>query len=165
MPDAPDEYGAVEAGAPEAEQKPLGENPVVKVLQRPRIMLLLLAFWSIIGLLSHIFVRTGFVLDIPTVEDERVGLGGAMGGFALGWQSLPLAVLYLYCVRDPFRYQRIFWLALIHMGALIVAQFLHWLVTDAYSFGSIILPLAGSLGLAVLVFLHLFQPRDEEAME
>jgi hypothetical protein len=52
-------------------------------------------------------------------------------------------------------------LALIHMISLSASQLYHWLVTSDYTFESIVVPLAGSLALAALVFLHMFQPREE----
>jgi hypothetical protein len=140
------------------EQKPLGENAFLKFVQRPRIMLSLLAAWSFLTVLSELFVRTQFITDIPNLHGADIE--GALGSLAFGFQGLPLGVLYLYCSRAPVRYQRIFWLALLHQGALVAAILYHWSVTNVFSIGSVWIPLIISAGLLTLVFLHLFQPRD-----
>jgi hypothetical protein len=139
-----------------AEEKPLGENPFLQFVQRPRIMLVLLAIWALVGVLTNI---TGVFFDT-----DRDGLGGALAGRTLGWSGIPLAALYLYCARDPVRYQRIFWLALIEQAALIAANLYHWLgPRDDLEFGEILIPLIGSGALGTLVFLHLFELRDDTA--
>ena len=89
-------------------------------------------------------------------------LDGALGGRSLSWEAIPLAVLYLYCSRDPVRYQRVFWLALIEQAAAIFANIYHLGAGD-FSLESVFIPIAVAGGLAVLVFLHLFQPKEPEA--
>ncbi len=142
-----------------------GGNAFITLAQRPRLMLLLLAGWSILGVMAQTFTSSGLFLEnhLATLEKGtlELELDGALGGFALGWQGIPLAALYIYCFRDPARYRPVFVLALIHMGALAASQLYHWLITSDYTFESIIVPLAGSAALAALVFVHLFQPRDE----
>ncbi len=140
-------------------------NAFIRLAHRPRLMLLLLAGWSILSVMAETFTSSGIflenhlaTLDKGTLELE---LDGALGGFALGWQGIPLAALYIYCFRDPPRYRAVFFLALIHMGALAASQIYHWLITSDFTFESIIVPLAGSVALGALVFIHLFQPRDE----
>ena len=98
----------------------------------------------------------GLFLDLHNRE-----LDGALGGRALSWEAIPLAVLYLYCSRDPVRYQRVFWLALIEQGAAIVANVYHWGAGD-FSFESVFIPIVVATALGLLVFLHLFQPREPE---
>ena len=61
------------------------------------------------------------------------------------------------------RYQRIFWLALIEQAAAVASLLYHYLVTEDFSGESILLPLIGSGTLVTLVFLHLYQPREEPA--
>lgn len=134
-------------------------NAFITLAQRPRLMLLMLAGWSVLGVLTETFTSSGLFL-----ENHRPGelqLDGAVGGFALGWEGIPLAALYIYCIRNPSQHRPVFLLALIHMGALSISQLYHWLVTDDFTFESIVVPLAGSLALAALVFVHLFQPREE----
>jgi hypothetical protein len=131
-------------------------NPILHFLQRPRIMLILLAIWSVLSVLAQTFTSSGIFLDAHDVE-----LDGALGGFALGWEGVPLACVYIYAIRDPLRHRPVFILALIHMGAMAASQVYH-LGTGDYSFESVAVPLFGSAGLGALVFLHLFNPRTEE---
>lgn len=141
--------------------KPIGENALLKFVQRPRIMLLLLAAWEAIGFLTQLATNTG--LFIEDHKDGDIDLDGVLAGRALAWESVPLAVLYLYCARDPQRYQRVFWLALIEQIAAVAAYLYHWLVVGTFTFESIFVPLLGSGAMGTLVFLHLFRPRAEEA--
>ncbi len=132
-------------------------NPVLTFLQQPRIMLLILAAWSILSVLTQTFTANGLFMDNHNRE-----IDGAIGGLALSWEGIPLAVLYVYCFRDPQRFHGIFWLALIHMVSICASQLYHWLVTDDYTFESIAVPLGVSAGMALLVFIHLFTRRDGE---
>lgn len=136
-----------------------GGNAFITLAQRPRLMLLMLAGWSIIGVLTETFTSSSLFLE--NHNPGELDLDGALGGFALGWEGIPLAALYIYCFRDPPRYRAVFLLALIHMSALAASQLYHWLVTSDYTIESILVPLAGSAALGALVFVHLFQPRDE----
>jgi hypothetical protein len=134
--------------------QPAAENPFWTTLRQPRILLILLAVWAIIGAVTEFFTSSGLFVDLHGVE-----LDGALGGRALSWEAIPLAVLYLYCSRDPARYQRVFWLALIEQAAAIVANVYHLGAGD-FSVESVIIPIAVAAVLGVLVFLHLFQPRE-----
>ena len=137
-------------GPPTAiEQKPLAENSILKFVQRPRIMLILLGGWNVVAAVSEFFV------------DVQGKIRGPVGGLALSWEAIPLAVLYFYCARDPQRYHRVFWLALIQQAAAVVANFYHWGAKDVTA-GSIVIPIAVAVVLGALVFLHLFQPKAAE---
>ncbi len=139
------------AGPPTAiEPKQLAENAVLKFVQRPRIMLILLGAWNVVAAVSEFFVD---------VHNGKIR--GPVGGLALSWESIPLAALYFYCAREPERYQRVFWLALIQQAAAVVANFYHWGADDVTP-GSIVIPVAVSATLGALVFLHLFQPKPAE---
>jgi len=131
-------------------------NPVLTLLQRPRIMLLLLAAWCVLGFFAQTFPGSSFSLNLGDKLD------GALGGFALGWEGIPLASVYIYCFRDPVRYHAVFWLALIHMASMAASQLYHFGSGDL-AFTGIIIPLAGSLSLAALVFVHLFSPKPHPA--
>lgn len=146
------------AGGEAAYEKPLTENVFLQLVQQPRILLVLLAGWEIIGFLTELFTSNGLFLE--NHAQGELALDGAFGGRALGWEAIPLAVLYLYCARDPQRYHAIFWLALIEQAAAIFAHFYHWLVTDDFSFESVAVPMAGAASLGVLAFLNIFQPRE-----
>ncbi len=145
---------------PPADQAPAAppptENPFWTTVRQPRIVLLLLAAWAIIGALTEFFTCSGLFVDLKERE-----LDGVLGGRALSWEAIPLAVLYLYSARDPERYQRVFWLAMIEQAAAIVANIYHWGAGD-FSFESVIIPIAVAAALGLLVFLHLFQPREPE---
>ncbi|MEX0684047.1 MAG: hypothetical protein WD904_01770 [Dehalococcoidia bacterium] len=135
-------------------------NAFIGLAQRPRLMLLLLAVWSLLGVLTQTFTSSGVFLE--NHNKGELSLDGALGGFAFGWEGIPLAALYIFCFRDPARYRPVFLLALIHMGALSVSQLYHWLGTEDFSFESVVVPLAGSLTLMALVLIHMFQPDEEK---
>ncbi len=139
-----------------AQPEPPVENPFWATLRQPRILLILLAVWDIIGALTEFFTSSGLFVDLHGLE-----LDGALGGRALSWEAIPLAVLYLYCSRDPVRYQRVFWLALIEQAVAIVANIYHLGAGD-FSLESIVIPTAVAAALGLLVFLHLFQPKGPE---
>lgn len=135
---------------------PPRENPFWAALRQPRAVLILLAVWDIIGALTEFFSSSGLFVDLHGLE-----LNGALGGRALSWEAIPLAVLYLYCSRDPVRYHRVFWLALIEQAAAIVANIYHWGAGD-FSLESVLIPIVAAAALGLLVFLHLFQAREPE---
>ena len=135
--------------------QPEGENPFWATLRQPRVVLVLLAAWEVIGALTEFFTSSGLFVNLHGGE-----IDGALAGRALGWEAVPLAVLYLYCARDPARYHRVFWLALIEQAAAIVANVYHWGAGD-FSFESVVIPAGVAAGLGLLVFLHLFQPKEQ----
>lgn len=133
--------------------QPPAQNPFWLTLRQPRVLLILLALWAIVGALTEFFTSSSLFVDLPAELD------GALGGRALSWEAIPLAVLYLYCSRDPVRYHRVFWLALIEQAAAIFANIYHLGAGD-FSLESVFIPIAVAGGLALLVFLHLFQPKE-----
>lgn len=135
--------------------QPPAQNPFWLTLRQPRVLLILLAVWAIVGALTEFFTSSSLFVDLPAELD------GALGGRALSWEAIPLAVLYLYCSRDPVRYHRVFWLALIEQAAAIFANIYHLGAGD-FSLESVFIPIAVAGGLALLVFLHLFQPKEPE---
>jgi hypothetical protein len=116
-------------------------------------MLMLLAGWSLLAGVTQLFVNSSVFLDIHEIE-----LDGALGGLALSFNAIPLALLYLYCARDPMRYYHIFWLALVHQAAMAGGNLYH-LAIGTYSAESIAIPLVGAVLLAALSFLQVFEPR------
>jgi hypothetical protein len=122
-------------------------------------MLMILAGWSIASVLTESFTARGLFMDNHNRE-----IDGALGGLALGWEGVPLAALYIYCARDPRRFQGIFFLALIHMGSICASQLYHWLVTDDYTGESVAFPFAISAAIGALVFLHLFARKEPGEM-
>ena len=146
----------MEETTPAAPPQPPAENPFWTTLRQPRVVLILLAVWAIIGALTEFFTSSGLFVDLNDLE-----LDGALGGRALSWEAIPLAVLYLYASRDPVRYQRVFWLALIEQAAAMAANVYHLGAGD-FSLESVIIPIAVAGALFLLVFLHLFQPKEPE---
>jgi hypothetical protein len=141
---------------PAAQPQPPVENPFWATLRQPRVVLILLAVWDIIGALTEFFTSSGLFVNLHGVE-----LDGALGGRALSWEAIPLAVLYLYCSRDPERYHRVFWLALIEQAVAIVANVYHLGAGD-FSLESVLIPIIVAAVLGVLVFLHLFEHKEPE---
>lgn len=132
-------------------------NQLARLGKKPRILLLLLAAWSLLALLTQIFVNSGLFLDTHDIEFD-----GAFGGLALSFGALPLGLFYLYCWRDPTRFYQIFWLAMGHQLSIAVAVLYHWAI-GTFSVESIIGPFIGSVILALLSFLQLFEPRSGPA--
>ena len=113
MSDAPATATGVEPAGDEG-------NAFIRLAQRPRLMLMMLAGWSILSVMAQTFTSSSLFLE--NHSSFELELDGALGGFALGWQGIPLAALYIYCFFDPPRYRPVFFLALIHMGTLSAAQ-------------------------------------------
>jgi hypothetical protein len=141
--------------------KSLGDNSFLQFLQQPRILLILLAAWEVVGFLTEFFTSNSLFLE--NHNNGELALDGVLAGRALGWESIPLAVLYIYCFRNPDRFPRIFWLAMIEQAAAIAAHLYHWLITHDFSFESVAIPMAVAAGLGMLSFLNVFQPRDTES--
>ena len=152
MSDAP-------ATATAVEQAGGNGNAVTALASRPRLLLLLLAGWSFLTVLTQTFTGSSILLE--NHGSSEIELDGALGGLALGWQGIPLAALYIYSFRNPVRYRPVFLLALIHMGALAAAQLYHLLISGNYTVESVIVPLIGSVALGVLVGVHLLRAPDE----
>jgi hypothetical protein len=129
------------------------ESAFRKLSRQPRAILVLLAAWSMLAAATQIFVNSGLFLDMHDRE-----LDGALGCFAMGLQSIPLAVLYLFCARSPATYPNVFWLGFIHMGILVAACVYH-LVIGTYSVESIVAPGIGSALLAAVTFVQVFEPK------
>jgi hypothetical protein len=129
------------------------ESAFRKLSRQPRAILVLLAAWSVLAAATQIFVNSGLFLDIHDIE-----LDGALGGFSMGMQSIPLAILYLYCARSPATYPKVFWLGFIHMGVLIAASVYH-LAIGTFSVESIVAPVVGSALLAAVTLVQVFEPK------
>jgi hypothetical protein len=125
-------------------------------LRQPRIVLFLMAGWSLLATLSEVFTSTELFMDR---EGE---LGGLLGGFAVSWEGIALAAVYLYCARDPYRFRAVYWLALLQTGAMVVSQIYHVAISNAVPVESVVIPLGGSLFLMFLVFANLFQRKEDE---
>ena len=140
--------------------EPIGEravtvrpNVLLNTLRQPRVLLILLGAWAIIGALTEIF-SDSFLLDLKAEAD------GALAGRALGGEAIALAALYLFAARDPERYRLVFWIALVEQVAAVPLNFYHWGAGD-FGFESIILPIVVAIGFLVLLIPNLVQPRAE----
>jgi len=138
-------------------EKPLGENAVLKFLQRPRIVLVLLMAWSLVTVLIEAWPESGVFFDVKTGKE----IDGALGGGILMWQGAPLALLYFLSFRNPQQNRSVFWVGLVQQAAAIAANLYAW-GRGVFTFESIIIPLAVSAGLGALVFVNVFG-RDEMA--
>ena len=134
-----------------------GSNPLLEFVQHPRIVLGLLITWSLLTVVAEAINQSSIFADLPNGD-----IHGALGGLALAWQGIPLAVLYADSARDLSRHRRIFWLAMVHMGAAIAANIYHLAGSDV-SPESVILPLASASALFVLSFLQIFKSRRADA--
>jgi len=131
----------------------LPQAGILETLRRPRIMLILLATWDIVGAITQLLSDT-FLFDLHREAD------GMLAGRAFSTEFVIPAIIYLYALRNPDRHRQVFWLALIEQIVAMASYFYHW-GADDIGFESLILPFAVSLGLTFLVFLHLFEPRPE----
>ena len=137
--------GGVQPTAPQAS--------VLQTLRQPRIVLILLATWAIVGVIAQVFSES-FLFDM------KAEASGILGGRALSASMVIPAIIYLWAARDPQRYRQVFWLALVEQVVLVLSCFYHRGADDITWVGTII-PAAISVGLILLVFFNLFQPRQE----
>jgi len=127
---------------------------IVQTLRQPRIVLILLAAWDIVGVVAQV-LSGSFLFDMEGHEAS-----GILGGRALSASMIVPAILYIYAARDPKRYHQVFWLALVEQVVLVLSCFYHRGAGDITWAGTII-PAVISGGLIFLIFFNLFQPRQE----
>jgi hypothetical protein len=137
--------GEVQATAP--------QPSVLQTLRQPRIVLILLATWGIVGAVIQ-FLSGSFLFDLDGTAD------GMLAGRAFSTSMVIPAIIYLWAARAPKRYRQVFWLALIEQAVVVLSCFYHRGAGDITWAGTII-PAAISAGLIFLVFFNLFQPREE----
>ena len=145
-------------GTEQYQPLPGQENALLSFARQPRILLLMLAGWALIAFLSELVMDSALFVE---GKGDDLQLDGALASLAFNWEALALAVLYIYCARDPVRFHGVFWLALIALGASLASNLYHWLVTDTFSIESIFIPMIVSGGLMALVFMHLFADRAD----
>ena len=133
--------------------RPSLRGRLLGLFRRPGVLLAMLAVWSLLAFVSQLFVNGGVFLDIHGAE-----LDGALGGLALSFNALPLALLYLFVLPSPGRHPEIFWLALVHQSAMAAGALYHWAL-GTFTAESIIVAVVISAALAVLSFLQVFEPR------
>ena len=138
--------GEVQPTAPQA--------GILDTLRRPRIVLILLATWDIVGVVAQV-LSGSFLFDMEGHEAS-----GILAGRAFSASMIVPAIVYLWAARDPRRYRQVFWLALVEQMILVLSCFYHRGAGDITWAGTII-PAIISGGLIFLVFFNLFQPREE----
>jgi len=139
------------------EVQPAQPSPsVLEVLRQPRVMLILLAIWDILGVITQL-LSASFLFDMEGSEAS-----GIFGGRAFSASALIPAIVYLWALRDPQQHRRVFWLGLIEQVALILSSFYHRGAGDITWAGAVI-PSVISGALIFLIFPNLFQPRAAAA--
>ncbi|MGQ9571759.1 MAG: hypothetical protein ACUVV3_01005 [Dehalococcoidia bacterium] len=138
--------GEVQPTAPQA--------GILETLRQPRIVLILLATWAILGIVAQV-LSSSILFDMEGAEAS-----GILGGRVFSASMIVPAIVYIYAARDPKRYHQVFWLALIEQVVVVASCFYHRGAGDITWAGAII-PAVISGGLIFLVFLNLFQPRPE----
>ena len=126
---------------------------ILDTLRRPRVTLLLLAAWAILGVIVE-FSSDSFLFDL----DEEAN--GVLAGRALSAEAAALAALYIFAARDTRRYRFVFWIALIEQGLAVAANMLHWSGGD-FGFESVVLPIAVGIGFLVLLLPNLAPPTEK----
>jgi hypothetical protein len=139
--------------SPEGVQAAAPQPSVLDTLRQPRIVLILLAVWGILGVVAEVLSGT-FLFDLEGAEAS-----GVFGGRVFSASSVVPAIVYIYAARNPKRYRQVFWLALVEQVVLVLSCFYHRGAGDITWAGTIV-PAVISGALIFLVFLNLFQPRE-----
>ena len=137
------------------EVQPTAPQPsALQTLRQPRIVLILLAIWDIVGIIAQL-LSGSFLFDMEGHEAS-----GILGGRVFSASMVIPAIIYLWAARDPKRHRQVFWLALVEQVVLMLSCFYHRGAGDITWAGTIV-PAVISGGLIFLVFFNLFQPRQE----
>jgi len=137
------------------EVQPTAPQPsALQTLRQPRIVLILLAIWDIVGIIAQV-LSSSFLFDMEGHEAS-----GILGGRVFSASMVIPAIIYLWAARDPKRHRQVFWLALVEQVVLMLSCFYHRGAGDITWAGTIV-PAVISGGLVFLVFFNLFQPRQE----
>lgn len=124
----------------------------LETLRQPRVMLVLLATWDILGVIAQL-LSDSFLFDM---EKQASGI---FGGRVFSASALFPTIVYIWALRDPQQHRRVFWLALIEQVAIVLSSFYHRGAGDI-SWAGAIIPAVISGGLIFLIFPNLFQPRQ-----
>ena len=138
------------------EVRPSQEPPsflesLLYTLRQPRVMLVILAIWDIIGVLTQL-LSDSFLFDM------KAEASGIFGGRAFSASALIPAIVYLWAVRDPQQHRRVFWLGLIEQVALVLSSFYHKGAGDI-GWEGVVIPSIISGALIFLIFPNLFEPK------
>jgi hypothetical protein len=136
------------------EVQPTAPQPsALQTLRQPRIVLILLATWDIVGIIAQVLAGS-FLFDM---EGHASGI---FAGRVFSASMIVPAIIYLWAARDPKRHRQVFWLALVEQVVVVLSCFYHRGHGDITWAGTIV-PAVISGGLVFLVFFNLFQPRQE----
>ena len=136
------------------EVQPTAPQPsALQTLRQPRIVLILLATWDILGVVAQL-LSGSFLFDMEGHEAS-----GILGGRVFSASMIVPAIIYLWAARDPKRHRQVFWLALVEQVVVVLSCFYHRGAGDITWAGTIV-PAVISGGLIFLVFFNLFQPRE-----
>jgi len=139
------------------ELQPVQRAPsFLEILRQPRVMLVLLATWDILGVIAQL-LSGSFLFDMKGVEAS-----GIFGGRVFSGSAVVPAIVYIWALRDPEQHRRVFWLALIEQVVVVLSSFYHRGAGDITWAGAIV-PTVISGGLIFLIFANLFQPRQVAA--
>ena len=134
------------------EVQPAQRTPsVLEMLRQPRVMLILLATWDIVGVVAQL-------LSDSILFNMKAEASGILGGRVFSASTLIPAIVYIWALRDPQQHRRVFWLGLIEQVTLVLSSFYHRGAGDITWAGAII-PSIISGALIFLIFPNLFQPR------
>ena len=128
-----------------------GQPSVLDMLRQPRVMLVLLATWDIVGVVAQL-LSDSFLFNM------KAEASGILGGRAFSASALIPAIVYLWALRDPQQHRRVFWLGLIEQVTLVLSSFYHRGAGDI-GWAGVIIPSIISGALIFLIFPNLFQPR------
>jgi len=135
--------------------QPTAPQPsVLQTLRQPRIVLILLATWDIVGVVAQV-LSSSFLFDMEGAEAS-----GILAGRVFSASMIVPAIIYIWAARDPKRHRQVFWLALVEQVVVVLSCFYHRGAGDITWAGTII-PAVISGGLIFLVFFNLFQPREQ----
>jgi len=102
------------------EVQPTAPQPsVLQTLRQPRIVLILLAIWAILGVVAQ--VLSGSVL----FDMEGHEASGILAGRAFSASMIIPAIIYIWAARDPKRHRQVFWLALVEQVVVVLSCFYH----------------------------------------
>jgi hypothetical protein len=136
------------------EVQPTASQPsALQTLRQPRIVLILLATWDIVGIIAQVLAGS-FLFDMEGHEAS-----GIFAGRVFSASMIVPAIIYLWAARDPKRHRQVFWLALVEQVVVVLSCFYHRGAGDITWAGTIV-PAVISGGLIFLVFFNLFQPRE-----
>ena len=128
-----------------------GQPSVLDMLRQPRVMLVLLATWDIVGVVAQL-LSDSFLFNM------KAEASGILGGRAFSASALIPAIVYLWALRDPQQHRRVFWLGLIEQVILVLSSFYHKGAGDI-GWAGVVIPSVISGALIFLIFPNLFQPR------